>query len=59
MIIIRGPQLQGAVAPLLPFESKNISLNTTLKYYIDAGIDPSKNRFSTTLLWKYVGGQYR
>ena len=49
-----GPQLQGAVAPLLPFESKNISLNTTLKYYIDAGIDPSK----TVLALPYYGSMW-
>ena len=49
-----GPQLQGAVAPLLPFESKNISLNTTLKYYIDAGIDASK----TVLALPYYGSMW-
>ena len=49
-----GPQLQGAVAPLLPFESKNISLNTTLKYYIEAGIDPSK----TVLALPYYGSMW-
>ena len=46
-----GPQLQGAVAPLIPFETKNISLNTTLKYYLEAGINPSK----TVLALPYYG----
>lgn len=49
-----GPQLQGAVAPLLPFESKNISLNNTLKYYIEAGIDASK----TVLALPYYGSMW-
>ncbi|MDA8947830.1 glycoside hydrolase family 18 protein [Flavobacteriaceae bacterium] len=49
-----GPQLQGAVAPLIPFETKNISLNNTLKYYLDAGIDPSK----TVLALPYYGSMW-
>ena len=49
-----GPQVQGAVAPLLPFESKNISLNNTLKYYIEAGIDASK----TVLALPYYGSMW-
>ena len=49
-----GPQLQGAVAPLIPFETKNISLNTTLKYYLEAGINPSK----TVLALPYYGSMW-
>jgi len=49
-----GPQLQGAVAPLIPLESKNISLNNTLKYYLEAGIDPSK----TVLALPYYGSMW-
>ena len=49
-----GPQLQGAVAPLIPFETKNISLNNTLKYYLEAGIDPSK----TVLALPYYGSMW-
>ena len=49
-----GPQLQGAVAPLIPFETKNISLNNTLKYYLEAGIDPSK----TILALPYYGSMW-
>lgn len=49
-----GPQLQGAVAPLIPFETKNISLNNTLKYYLDAGIEPSK----TVLALPYYGSMW-
>ena len=49
-----GPQLQGAVAPLLPFETENISLNNTLKYYLDIGIDPKK----TILALPYYGSMW-
>ena len=49
-----GPQVQGAVAPLLPFESKNISLNNTLKYYLEAGINASK----TVLALPYYGSMW-
>ena len=49
-----GPQLQGAVAPLLPFETENISLNNTLKYYLDIGIDPKK----TVLALPYYGSMW-
>lgn len=49
-----GPQLQGAVAPLIPFETKNISLNNTLKYYLGVGIDPSK----TVLALPYYGSMW-
>lgn len=49
-----GPQLQGAVAPLLPNEIKDISLNNTLKYYLDLGIDPSK----TILALPYYGSMW-
>ena len=49
-----GPQLQGAVAPLIPFETKNISLNNTLKYYLEVGIDPSK----TILALPYYGSMW-
>ena len=49
-----GPQLQGAVAPLLPLETDNISLNNTLKYYLDIGIDPKK----TILALPYYGSMW-
>ena len=49
-----GPQLQGAVAPLLPFETENISLNNTLRYYLDIGIDPKK----TILALPYYGSMW-
>jgi hypothetical protein len=49
-----GPQLQGAVAPLLPYETEDISLNNTLKYYLDLGIDPSK----TILALPYYGSMW-
>ena len=49
-----GPQLQGAVAPLLPYETEDISLNNTLKYYLDLGIDPSK----TSLALPYYGSMW-
>jgi len=49
-----GPQLQGAVAPLLPLEKENLSLNNTLKYYLDIGLDPAK----TILALPYYGSMW-
>jgi len=49
-----GPQLQGAVAPLIPFETKGVSLNNTLKFYLNNGIEPSK----TVLALPYYGSMW-
>ena len=49
-----GPQLQGAVAPLIPYETENLSLNNTLKFYLNKGIKPSK----TVLALPYYGSMW-
>ena len=50
-----GDKAQGAVSPLRSSENSSLSLSTTVEYYLESGIDPSK----TILALPYYGSLWK